>query len=148
MISTIVFAVLLIAGFGFFTWNILKIRSNIRLGRDLDRSDNKSKRWKTMLLVALGQRKMFSRPIPALLHLAIYSAFIITQIELIEIFVDGLMPFDGAHRTFEDALGGFYTFMISFIEILSVLAFIATIIFLSRRNLIKLPRLNSKEMKG
>lgn len=145
MIAIIVFAVLLIGGLGFFGWNVVKIRKNINLGRDVDRSDNKGERWKTMLLVAFGQQKMFSRPIPALLHLMIYSAFVITQIELLEIFADGL---SGDHRMFRASLGGFYTFMISFIEILSVLALFATIIFLSRRNLIKVPRLNMKEMKG
>ena len=143
--STILFIVLLIGGIGFFGWNVMKMRSNINLGRDIDRTDNKSERWKTMLLVAFGQKKMFSRPIPALLHLAIYSAFIITQIELIEIFIDGIT---GSHRLFLHSLGGFYTFIISFIEILSVLALIATFAFLSRRNLIKVPRLNMKEMKG
>ncbi len=145
MISNILFAFLLVGSMSFFIWNILKIRSNIRLGRDLDRSDKKSERLKTMLLVALGQKKMFTRPIPALLHLMIYSAFILTQIELIEIFADGL---SGSHRIFRPDLGGLYTFIISFIEILSVLAFIATLIFLSRRNLIKVPRLNMKEMNG
>jgi heterodisulfide reductase subunit C len=98
-----------------------------------------------MTLVALGQKKMFARPIPALLHFCLYAAFVITQIELIEIVADGLT---GNHRMFHDALGGFYTFMVSFIEILSVLAFIATIFFLSRRNLLKLPRLNMKELAG
>jgi heterodisulfide reductase subunit C len=98
-----------------------------------------------MVLVALGQKKMFARPIPALLHLAIYAAFVITQIELIEIFVDGL---SGQHRIFRSSLGGFYTFMISFIEILSVAALFATIIFLARRNLLKIPRFNMTEMKG
>ena len=136
---------MLVAGIGFFTWNVLKIRSNIRLGRDVNRSDNKGERWKTMLLVAFGQQKMFARPIPALLHLMIYAAFVITQIELIEIIVDGL---SGEHRVFREALGGFYTFIISFIEILSVLALIATIIFLSRRNLLKVPRFNMREMNG
>lgn len=145
MIGTIIFASLLILGIGFFSWNVSKIITNIRLGRDLERSDNKGERLKTMLLVAFGQKKMFSRPIPALLHLMIYAAFVITQIELIEIFVDGL---SGHHRIFRASLGGFYTFMISFIEILSVLAFIATVIFLSRRNLIKVPRLNMKELTG
>lgn len=145
MISSILFGVLLVGGFTFFTINILKIRANILLGRDIDRADNKSERWKTMILVALGQKKMFTRPIPALLHLALYAAFIITQIELIEIFVDGIA---GTHRVFKDSLGGFYTFMVSFIEILSVLALIATIFFLSRRNLLKLPRLNMKELAG
>ena len=145
MVGTIIFAALLILGIGFFSWNISKIVANIKLGRDVDRSDKKAERWKTMILVALGQKKMFSRPIPALLHLMLYSAFIITQIELIEIVVDGLT---GEHRYFRPALGGFYTFMISFIEVLSVLAFVATFIFLSRRNLIKVPRLNMAEMQG
>jgi heterodisulfide reductase subunit C len=146
MISIAVFALLFLAGWGFFGWNMYKIRSNILLGREIDRSDNKKERLRTMILVALGQKKMFSRPIPALLHLAVYSAFIITQIELIEIFADGFIP--DAHRIFRPALGGFYTFMISFIEILSVLALVATVIFLARRNLLKLPRLNMSEMKG
>lgn len=145
MITSILFGVLLVIGIGFFSFNILKIRSNILLGRDVDRSDNSSERWKTMLLVAFGQKKMFQRPIPALLHFAIYAAFVITQIELIEIFIDGLAH---THRVFRPSLGGFYTFIISFIEVLSVLAFIATFAFLSRRNLIKLPRLNMSEMKG
>jgi heterodisulfide reductase subunit C len=88
---------------------------------------------------------MFTRPIPALLHLALYASFVITQIELIEILVDGL---SGSHRFFQDGLGGFYTFMISFIEVLSVLAFIGTVAFLARRNMLKLPRLNMKELAG
>lgn len=145
MISTILFALLLVIGFGFFGWNVIKVRSNINLGRDLDRTDNSGARWKTMLLVAFGQQKMFSRPIPALLHLAIYSAFVITQIELIEIIVDG---FFGSHRIFHDSLGSFYTFIISFIEVLSVAALIATIIFLVRRNLLRIPRFVMSEMKG
>jgi heterodisulfide reductase subunit C len=145
MISTIIFGLLLIGGFGFFTYNVMKVRSNILLGRDIIRTDNSAERWKTMILVALGQKKMFARPIPALLHLALYAAFVITQIELIEIIVDGLA---GSHRVFRDSLGGFYTFMVSFIEILSVLAFIATIAFLARRNILKLPRLNMKELAG
>jgi heterodisulfide reductase subunit C len=98
-----------------------------------------------MLLVALGQKKMFTRPIPALLHLALYASFVITQIELIEILVDGM---SGSHRFFQNSLGGFYTFVISFIEVLSVLAFIGTVAFLARRNMLKLPRLNMKELAG
>lgn len=145
MLAIIVFAVLTIVGFGFFGWNISKVRSNILLGKDVKRNDQKGERWKVMALVALGQKKMFSRPIPALLHLCLYAAFVITQIELIEIIADGLT---GNHRMFHGALGGFYTFMVSFIEILSVLAFVATVFFLSRRNLLKLPRLNMKELAG
>ncbi len=145
MLAIIVFAVLTIVGFGFFGWNISKVRSNILLGKEVKRNDQKGERWRIMTLVALGQKKMFARPIPALLHLCLYAAFVITQIELIEIIADGLT---GNHRMFHDALGGFYTFMVSFIEILSVLAFVATVFFLSRRNLLKLPRLNMKELAG
>lgn len=145
MLASIIFSIVCVAGFGFFTWNILKIRSNIFLGREIDRKDKSSERWKTMLLVAFGQKKMFARPIPALLHLAIYTAFVITQIELIEIIADGI---SGNHRLFVHALGGFYTFIINFIETLSVLAFVATVAFLSRRNILKLARFHKPEMKG
>jgi heterodisulfide reductase subunit C len=145
MVSIIAFALLSIGGIGFFTWNVLKIRQNILLGRDVNRSDNSSDRWKTMILVAFGQKKMFSRPIPALLHLVIYASFVITQIELIEIFADGLT---GGHRLFREVLGGFYTFLISFIEVLSLLTFFVTIAFLARRNLLKLPRFTMSELKG
>ena len=107
MIAAIIFSVMLIAGFGWFGVNMLKIRSNILLGRDVNRKDKPAERWRVMTLVALGQKKMFARPIPALLHLGIYVAFVITQIELIEIIVVGIT---GSHRIFMEALGGFYTF--------------------------------------
>lgn len=145
MVSIISFALLAILGIGFFTWNVLKVRQNILLGRDINRSDNKAERWRVMMLVALGQKKMFARPIPAILHLFIYAAFMITQIELLEIFVDGLT---GEHRVFREGLGGFYTFMISFIEALSLLALVATIAFLARRNILKIARFKNIEMKG
>jgi heterodisulfide reductase subunit C len=145
IIPNIIFVVLLVLGVGFFVKNIKLLIRNIRLGKSVDRTDKPQERMKNMLLVAFGQKKMFKRPIPALLHFAIYGAFMITQIELIEIIVDGIA---GTHRVFKPYLGGFYTFIISFIEILSVLALTATIIFLSRRNLLKLPRLNKKELIG
>jgi len=145
MVKIIIFSLLIIVGFGFFGYNIWKVRSNILLGRDVNRSDNFWTRLKLMTLVAFGQKKMFSKPIPAFLHLALYVAFVITQIELIEILADGL---SGGHRSLSASLGGFYTFMISFIEILSVLAFIATIAFLARRNMLKVPRLRMSELKG
>jgi len=145
LIQNIIFGILLIAGFGFFSMRIIQIRKNIFLGRDLDRSDNASERWRTMLLVAFGQKKMFQNPIPAFLHLAIYAAFVVTQIELIEILIDGV---SGYHRIFMPYLGGFYTFLISFIEILSVLAFVATFAFLARRNMLKVPRLVKSELNG
>ena len=145
MLKIILFSLLVIVGFGFFGYNIWKVRSNILLGRDVNRSDNFWTRLKLMTLVAFGQKKMFSKPIPAFLHLALYVAFVITQIELIEILADGL---SGGHRSLRASLGGFYTFMISFIEILSVLAFFATIAFLARRNMLKVPRLRMSELKG
>ena len=145
MISSILFSILFISASAFFFLNSKKIRRNILLGKDIAITNNKSERLKTMLLVAFGQKKMFSRPIPAILHLFLYVAFVITQIELIEIIVDGV---SGSHRAFRPALGSFYTFIVSFIEILSVLAFIGTIAFLARRNLLKLPRLNMPELKG
>ena len=141
----LIFGVLTLASFGFFAFNLRKIAQNIHMGLPLDRSDRKADRLRTMLLVALGQKKMFTRPIPALLHLALYAAFVITQIELIEILVYGI---SGSHRFFQNGLGGFYPCMSSFIEVLSVLAFIGTIAFLARRNMLKLPRLNMKELAG
>lgn len=145
MVASIFFIVLIIVGTTFFAINVLRIRKNILLGKDLNRSDKKGERWKTMILVALGQKKMFQRPIPALLHFCIYAAFIVTQVELLEIFVDGV---SGSHRVFASSLGGFYTFLISFIEVLSVLALIATFAFLARRNLLKIPRFHMDEMTG
>ena len=144
-LPNIIFAIVLIVGVGFFAKNVKKIIRNIKLGQNVNRTDNSGARWKNMALIALGQKKMFTRPIPAILHFTLYAAFVITQIELLEIIVDGLF---GTHRFFKTGLGGFYTFLISFIEILSLLALLATIAFLSRRNLLKLPRFNKAEMLG
>src|ERR1035437_9138255 len=145
MIASIIFILLVVAGTVWFTINARKVRRNILLGKEVNRKDNVTERWKIMTLVALGQKKMFARPIPAFLHLFLYVSFIITQIELIEIFTDGII---GSHRILRPSLGGFYTFMISFIEVLSVLTFFATIAFLSRRNLLKVPRLASRDLNG
>jgi len=145
MLSQLIFAILLLLGFGFFGYNISKIRKNILLGKPLNRSDQKLKRIKTTLLIALGQKKMFQRFLPALFHLFIYVAFLFTSTELIEIIIDGLT---GSHRFFWNKLGGVYILLINTIEILSVLAFIATLIFLTRRNLITIPRFQMSEMNG
>ena len=145
MVPIIIFILLFLGGAIFFTINARKVRRNILLGKEISRKDKFSDRLKIMTLVALGQKKMFERPIPAILHLFLYAAFVITQIELIEIIMDGSF---GSHRMFRPALAGFYTFMVSFIEILSVLAFIGTIAFLSRRNLLKVPRLVKNELNG
>lgn len=145
MTQQIIFIIVSLAALGFAGWQFSKIRRNILLGTSEKLELDSAKSWRNMLLVAFGQQKMFKNWIPAVFHFFIYAAFVITQIELIEIFIDG---FFGVHRFFANKLGGFYTFMISFIEILSILAFIATIIFLIRRNIIKVKRFEKPEMRG
>ncbi len=122
-----------------------RVFRNIRLGRDEVIDGNEGARWKNVLLVAFGQKKMFTRIVPAFLHLFIYLAFLITQIELIEIVVDGVF---GTHRIFAPFLGTFYTLIISVIEMLSVLALVATLAFLWRRNVKPVGRFVKPEMTG
>ena len=140
-------AFILISGLAFyFAWRgFSRVRRNILLGQDEEISGDTGQRWRNVLLVAFGQNKMFKRWIPAVLHFIIYAAFLSSRVELIEIFMGGV---SGEHRFFADKLGGFYTFVIGFIEVLSLLTFFATIIFLARRNLLKLPRFKKPEMKG
>ncbi|MBX2889449.1 MAG: (Fe-S)-binding protein [Saprospiraceae bacterium] len=122
-----------------------RVWRNIQLGKPEKIGGHAGQRWRNVLLVAFGQQKMFKNWLPAVMHLFIYVAFVVTQVELIEIIVDGVF---GTHRFFAPLLGGFYTFVISLIEILSVLAFVATVIFLARRNLLRVPRFWKPEMKG
>lgn len=145
MIQQIVFLIVAGLALGYAGRQFLRVRRNILLGQDEVVVGDSGQRWRNVLLVAFGQQKMFKRWIPAVFHFFIYAAFVITQIELIEIFIDGIF---GVHRFFADKLGGFYTFVISFIEVLSVLAFVATIVFLARRNALRLPRFHKPEMKG
>ncbi len=145
MLQPILFAIVTIVAFGYAGRQFMKIRRNILLGKEEDLQGDPAQRWRNVLLIAFGQKKMFKRFIPAIFHLFIYVAFLFTQIELIEILIDG---FSGSHRFFAPVLGGFYTLIISVIEILSVLAFIATFVFLARRNLLKVPRFHKPEMKG
>ncbi|MCG8575956.1 MAG: 4Fe-4S dicluster domain-containing protein [Flavobacteriales bacterium] len=143
-ISNIIFILILLTSTAFFGYKVRQIIQNIRLGKSLDRNDNKGERMKTMIRVALGQSKMVSRPVAGIMHIFIYVAFVITQIELLESIIDGI---SGQHRIFV-GLGGFYAFVISLIEVLSVLALVATLIFLIRRNLLKIPRFVKSEMTG
>src|SRR5882672_7804979 len=94
-ITNIVFSLLLVSGIVLFTINVRKIRRNILIGKDVDRSNNKSVRWKTMARVALGQSKMMTRPLPAIMHIFVYVGFIVINIEVIEIIIDGAF---GTHR--------------------------------------------------
>ena len=145
MMQQILFIIVSALALGYAGRQFLRIRRNIMLGKADDTPIDSGKAWSNVLLIAFGQKKMFKRWIPAIFHFFIYAAFLLTQIELIEIFVDGIA---GVHRFFAPYLGGFYTFLISFIEILSVLAFVATVIFLVRRNLLKVPRFHKDEMTG
>lgn len=144
-IQQIVFILVSLAALGFATRQFLRIRRNILLGQEETLELNAAQSWRNVLLIAFGQKKMFKNWIPAVFHFFIYAAFLLTQIELIEIFIDG---FGGVHRFFAPILGGFYTFVISFIEILSILAFVATVIFLIRRNILKVRRFEKPEMTG
>ena len=145
-ISNISFAILLVIGFGFFAANVRKLIRNIKLGKDANRSDNKSARFKNMMRVALGQSKMVSRPIAGILHVVVYVGFIIINIELLEIIIDGLL---GTHRVFQPIIGDtLYAFLIGTFEILAVLVLLAVVIFWLRRNAIKVKRFLNKEMKG
>ncbi len=145
MIQQIVFILVTIATIYLSFKAYSQIVFNIKLGRDYELVNDSPLRWKTMLLVALGQKKMFKYMLPAIMHLFIYVAFLFTQIELLEILIDG---FWGIHRAFASALGVIYTVLISTIELLSVLAFVATVVFLTRRNIIKIKRFHKPEMKG
>jgi len=145
MLQPILFTIVCIIGFGYAAYRFSKIRRNILLGKDESLIANPAAQWKNTLLIAFGQKKMFKRWIPAVLHLFIYVAFLFTQIELIEILVDG---FTSGHRSFVGALGGVYTVIINVIEVLSVLALFATVVFLVRRNALYIPRFNMPEMKG
>jgi len=145
MLQSLIF-ILVTAAAGWFAWKgFSRVRRNIFLGKPEVIGGQVAERWQSVALVAFGQKKMFKNWLPAVLHLFIYVAFLITQVELIEIFVDGVF---GTHRFFAPYLGGFYTFVVSFIEVLSVLAFVATIIFLMRRNVLRVPRFQNPEMKG
>jgi heterodisulfide reductase subunit C len=143
-LPNIVFAALLIFGIGFFIRNVKKLSRNINLGKPIDRSDNKDLRWKNMIKIALGQSKMVSRPIAGILHIIVYVGFIIINIEVVEIVIDGLF---GTHRVLS-FLGGFYSFLINSFEILAVLVLVAVIVFWIRRMVLRIPRFWNKEMMG
>lgn len=143
-IPNILFAIVLFAGIYFFVKNVKKLVRNIQLGKDVDRSDNKSERWKNMMMIALGQSKMVKRPVSGVLHIVVYLGFIIINIEVVEIIIDGLF---GTHRLFLSFLGkGVYGFLIGTFEILAVLVFAAVTIFWIRRNVLEIARFLGKEM--
>lgn len=143
-LESIFFAILVLAGFGYFTINVKKIIRNIKLGKDVDRKDNPSARWKNMAMIALGQSKMVKRPVAGILHIVVYAGFIIINLELLEIIIDGLF---GTHRIFS-FLGSFYNFLIGSFEILALLVLVAVLVFWTRRNIVRLKRFISPDLNG
>jgi heterodisulfide reductase subunit C len=138
--------VLLVAGsIWLFSGKIMQIRRNILLGKDESYDDNPPARWKNLLLLAFGQKKMFSNPVVAVLHFVIYAGFIIINIEVLEIVLDGIL---GTHRSFAAPLGMLYKVLINSFELLALGVFIVCVVFLARRNILKLRRFISKDLDG
>ncbi len=144
-IPQIGFLLLAVLGIGLFTKKASEIKRNIFLGKDEDLSDQPGKRWKNLILLALGQKKMFKNPLVAVMHMVIYAGFIIINLEVLEIVLDGLL---GTHRLFLPYLGGFYSFLINTFELLAFGVIIVCVIFLARRNIIHLKRFMSKDLNG
>lgn len=145
IVSQIFFIVMFLFAVGLFARNIRRIILNIKLGKGEWPNDHKSIRYKRVILNALGQKKMFKRPIPAILHFFVYAGFIIINIEILEITLDGLF---GTHRIFKPLIGNAYAGFISFFEVLALSVLIACVIFLIRRNVLKIKRLNMIELKN
>src|SRR6187200_922835 len=145
ILQQIVFVLISIISIWFFTKKVKEISRNIRLGRDEDFSDNKDQRWKNLLLLAFGQKKMFKNKLVAILHFVIYAGFIIINIEVLEIVLDGIL---GTHRLFASRIGSLYNLLINGFEVLAVGVIIVCIAFLARRNIIRLKRFISRELDG
>ena len=143
-LPNIIFGLILVAGIGFFVRNIQRLRRNIKLGVDIPIEGPSKQRWANMARIALGQSKMVRRPISGLLHIIVYLGFIIINIEVLEIVIDGLF---GTHRIFS-SIGSIYGILIGTFEILALLVFISVIFFWTRRNVMRLKRFMSPEMKG
>lgn len=144
-IPNIVFVLIFLFAIFWFSKNVKKIYRNINLGISIDRNDNKKLRTIQMLKIAFGQSKMIDKPIVGLLHIVVYVGFLVINIELLEIIVDGAL---GTHRVFAPFLGSFYNFLIGFFEIFALLVIISVIVFWIRRNVINIKRFISSEMKG
>ncbi|MDB5156878.1 MAG: 4Fe-4S dicluster protein [Mucilaginibacter sp.] len=143
MISQTLFLIILITAVYLFSKNVVKIRRNILLGRDVKRSDQRAERWRVMAKVALGQTKMVKRPVAAVMHFFIYIGFIIINLEVLEIMIDGIF---GSHRIFSKPLGNLYGLLIGGFEILAILVLVACVVFLTRRNIVRLKRFSGTEM--
>lgn len=145
MIPQIAFIIILAAASYIFYKKMVGIRRNILLGRDIDLSDNSSERWKTMAMVAIGQGKMFTRPLAAVMHIFVYVGFILINMEVLEILIDGVF---GTHRIFASPLGIIYDGAMAFFEILAFLVIVACVVFLFRRYIVKVKRFSGFEMRA
>ncbi|SHF16296.1 4Fe-4S dicluster domain-containing protein [Flavobacterium fontis] len=143
-LDNIFFAVVLALGVGYFALNVKKLMRNIKLGQAVNRTDNPKARWNNMLMIALGQSKMVKRPVSGIMHILVYVGFVIINIEMLEIVIDGLF---GTHRVFA-FMGGFYSFLIGSFEVLAVLVLVAVVVFWARRNVLKLGRFASTDLNG
>ena len=144
LVQQILFVLLAIAAIWIFARKVKFISRNIKLGRDEELKPH-PERWKNVLLMAFGQKRMFDKPLVALLHFAVYAGFVIINVEILEIILDGIF---GTHRLFAPYLGSVYTFVIDFFEVLAFLVLTACVIFLIRRNIVRVRRLNMKELNG
>ncbi len=143
MVSSIIFVIVLAAAIIFFTRNVKIIARNINIGKDIDIKDNKARRWKTMLRVAIGQGKMTKRPVAGILHIMVYSGFLLVNFEMLEILTDGIL---GTHRALSFVGAPVYDGFISFIEIFALAVLFACSIFLIRRNILRVKRFHNQEM--
>lgn len=144
-LSQILFVALTAVAVWLFAKKAGAIRRNILLGKDENLNDHPAKRWKNLVLLTLGQKKMFKNPLVAIMHLIIYAGFIIINLEVLEIVLDGLL---GTHRLFAPYLGSLYNWLINIFEFLAAGVILVCVIFLARRNMLKLKRFISKDLNG
>lgn len=145
IVAQIVFILIFAFSVFFFARNVRKLIRNIKLGRPNDRKDQPGRRFANMARVALGQSKMVVRPVAGIMHLFVYIGFILINIEVLEIILDGIL---GTHRLFAPWLGSFYNFLIGFFEVLAFLVLVGVVVFWLRRNVVRIKRFWSREMKG
>lgn len=145
LLQQIAFILISASAVWLFSRNALRIRKNILLGKDEAYNDQPRERWKNLFLLAFGQKKMFRNPLVAILHLFIYAGFVIINLEVLEIFLDGIF---GTHRLFSMPMGSLYLRLINAFEILALTVLIACVIFLCRRNILKLHRFASRDLDG
>ena len=144
LLPNVIFAIILFSGLSFFVRNVRKLKRNIYLGKEVDTSGNTKLRWTNMVKIALGQGKMVRRPIAGILHIVVYVGFVIINIEVLEIVIDGLF---GTHRIFS-VIGSFYGVLIGTFEVLAALVFVSVVIFWFRRNIVNIQRFMKSEMNG